>query len=155
MSDSFVRNSTTRSISDTGAEVCLNTWFFVDDTGMVIRIAAKAYSLTGTDEQKLAILKSLAGTDHLTAVQGRVPSRYVTNVDGQEMPGSIPAAALQADPLPVFDDLYSEIEKSLPQLYRAANYEYQPFKMKLNEPFLWVMTTVYESPDGQLVARVS
>ncbi len=57
------QNPTSRSVSDTDAEICLNTRFLVDDTGMVIRIAAKAYSLTGSDEQKLTVLKSLAGTD--------------------------------------------------------------------------------------------
>lgn len=155
MSNFIQQKPTTMSVSDTDAEICINTWFFVDDTGMVIRIAAKAYSLTGRDDEKLTILKSLAGTDHLSATQGRVPSRYITEVDGTEMPGSIPAAAIQADPLPVFEDLFTEIEESLPQLYRAANNEYQPFSMKFVEPFLWVLTSVYESPDGQLIARVS
>ena len=155
MDNTFKIQATTRSVPDTDAEICLNTWFFVDDTGMVIRIAAKAYALTGSDEEKLTVLKSLAGTDHLVATQGRVPDRYVTNVDGEKMPGSIPAAALQTDPLPVFDALFTDIEKSLPQLYRAVDDEYQPFRMKLTEPFLWVMTSVYESPDGQLIARVS
>lgn len=155
MSAFLQQNPTSCNIPDTDAEICLNTWFFVDDTGVVIRIAAKAYALNGTDEQKLAVLKSLAGTDHLSATQGRVPQRYVTNVDGQSTPGCIPAAALQIDPLPVFDHLFTEIEQSLPQLYHAANYEYQPFRMKLVEPFLWIMTSVYEAPDGQLIARVS
>ena len=146
---------TSLSVTDTDAEICLNTWFFVDSTGMVIRIAAKAYALKGTDEEKLAILKSLAGTDHLSATQGRIPTQYVTNVDGQEMAGSIPAAALQTDPLPVFDDLFTEIEKSLPQLYRTVDDEYEPFKLQLTEPFLWVMTSIFESNDGQLIAGVS
>jgi hypothetical protein len=146
---------TSLSVTDTDAEICLNTWFFVDSTGMVIRIASKAYALKGTDEEKLAILKSLAGTDHLSATHGRIPKRYVTTVDGQEMAGSIPAAALQSDPLPVFDDLFTEIEKSLPQLYRTVNDEYEPFKLQLTEPFLWVMTSIFESNDGQLIARVS
>lgn len=151
----FQQNPTSLSVTDADAEICLNTWFFVDSTGMVIRIAAKAYALKGTDEEKLAILKSLAGTDHLSATQGRIPKRYVTNVDGQEMEGSIPAAALQTDPLPVFDDLFTEIEKSLPQLYRTVDDEYEPFKLELTEPFLWVMTSIFESNDGQLIARVS
>jgi hypothetical protein len=155
MPDSFQQKPTTISVTDADAEICLNTWFFVDSTGMVIRIAAKAYSLKGSDEEKLAILKSLAGTDHLSATQGRIPERYVTTVEGQEMAGSIPAAALQSEPLPVFDDLFTEIEKSLPQLYRTVDDQYEPFKLHLTEPFLWVMTSIFESNDGQLVARVS
>lgn len=155
MPDFLQQNLTSLSVPDTAAEICLNTWFFVDDTGMVIRLAAKAYALTGSDDEKLSILKSLAGTDHLSATHGRVPSRYVTEVEGQKMPGSVPAAAIQADPLPVFDDLFTEIEKSLPQLCQAANHEYQTFRMKLVEPFIWVLTSVYESPDGQLIARIS
>jgi hypothetical protein len=149
------QNPTSLSVTDADAEICLNTWFFVDSTGMVIRIAAKAYALKGTDEEKLAILKSLAGTDHLSATQGRIPTKYITDIDGQKMAGSIPAAALQADPLPVFDELFTEIEKSLPQLYRAVDDEYEPFKLQLTEPFLWVMTSIFESNDGQLIARVS
>ena len=77
---------TSLSVTDTNAEICLNTWFFVDSTGMVIRIAAKAYALKGTDEEKLAILKSLAGTDHLSATHGRIPKRYVTTNDGLQLP---------------------------------------------------------------------
>ena len=155
MPDSFQQKPTSLSVTDADAEICLNTWFFVDSTGMVIRIAAKAYALKGSDEEKLAILKSLAGTDHLSATQGRIPERYVTTVEGQEMAGSIPAAALQSEPLPVFDDLFTEIEKSLPQLYRTVDDQYEPFKLQLTEPFLWVMTSIFESSEGQLIARVS
>jgi hypothetical protein len=155
MQEHLQQKPTSFSVTDTDAEICLNTWFFVDSTGMVIRIAAKAYALKGTDEEKLAILKSLAGTDHLTATQGRIPTQYVTNVDGQEMAGSIPVTALQLDPIPVFDDLFAEIAKALPQLYRAVDNEYEPFKLQLTEPFLWVMTSIFESNDGQLIARVS
>ena len=155
MREIIQQNPTSLSVTDADAEICLNTWFFVDSTGMVIRIAAKAYALKGTDDEKLAILKSLAGTDHLSATQGRIPEKYVTTVDGQEMAGSIPAAALQSDPLPVFDDLFAEIEKSLPQLFRTVDDEYEPFKIHLTEQFLWVMTSIFESNDGQLIARIS
>lgn len=71
------QNPTSHSVTDADAEICLNTWIFLDSTGMVIRIAAKAYALKGTDEEKLAILKSLAGTDHLSATQGRIPTKYI------------------------------------------------------------------------------
>jgi len=155
MPDSFQQKPTSLSVTDADAEICLNTWVFVDSTAMVIRIAAKAYALKGTDEEKLTILKSLAGTDHLTATQGRIPTKYSTKLDGQDMAGTIPFAAIQSNPIPVFEDLFTEIEKSLPQLYRAVNDQYEPFKLQLTESFIWVMTSVFESNDGQLIARIS
>jgi hypothetical protein len=155
MPDEIQHNPNTISVTDADTEICLNAWYFVGSAGMVLRIAAKAYALKGSDEEKLAILKMLAWTDYLTAAQGRIPERYVTTVEGQKMVGSIHVAAFHLQPLPVFDDLLAEIGKSLPKLYRSVDDQYLPFKLQLTEPFLWVVTSVVESDDGQLIARVS
>ena len=154
--DAWFRNrKTNRSVSDVDAEICVNCWFYVDSTGVVIRLAAKAYALSGTDDEKLALLKALSATDHLTSIQGKVPQGFILNLDDARLPGAIPAASLQMDPLPVFEDLFEEIIASLPDLIRSVDDEYEKFRMQLNEPFLWVLTSVFESPDGQLIARIS
>ena len=154
--DAWLRSrSTNRSVSNVGAEICLNCWFFVDSTGIVIRLAAKAYALSGSDDEKLGMLTGLAATDHLAAIHGKVPQRFILNLDDVRLPGAIPASSLQLDPIPVFEDLFKEISTSLPDLIRSVDDEYEKFKIQLTEPFLWVLTSVFESSDGQLIARIS
>ncbi len=146
---------TQQSVPHTEAEVCLNCWYFVDATGVVLRLAAKAYALAGTDQEKIVALKAMAATDHLTALQGKVPQRYVLTADDTQFHGAIPASAIEMDPIPVFDDLFQEISENLPELIRSVDDSYEKFQMELNEPFLWVLTSVFESPDGTLIARIS
>lgn len=153
--DSWRQVLTLRSVPHSDAEICVNCWYFVDCTGVVLRLAAKAYALSGTDDEKLTLLKRLSATDHLTAIQGRVPQRYVVSMDGQEFHGAVPASAIEADPVPVFEEMFDQILRTLPELFQAVDDSYQPFKMELREPFLWVSTAVYEESDGTLVARVS
>lgn len=154
--DSWLRNIPTQSsVPHTDAEICVNCWYFVDSTGIVLRLAAKGYALSGTDADKLAVLKALSGTDHLTAIHGKVPSKYVLSTSDGDLRGAIPASALAVDPIPVFDELFQAINDSLPDLIRSVNDNYERFTMELTEPFLWVLTVVFEAPDGTLVARVS
>lgn len=146
---------THRSIPHTNAEICVNCWYFVDATGVVIRLAAKAYALAGTDEDKLLALKLLAGTDHLTAIQAKVPQKYVIAIDHGDLRGAIHASVLSMDPIPVFDELFEQLNASLPSLIQSVDDTYQSFRMQLTEPFLWVLTCVFEDQDGNLVARIS
>ena len=154
--DSWFRNQpTTLGVSHRDAEISLNCWYFTDDTGVVLRLAAKAYALTGTDEEKLAVLKSLSATDHLTATHAKVPGRFEIGMDGQTFRGAVPAMVMEQNALPYFDDLIGKVAGELPKSIHAVNDEPRQFLPKLVEPFLWVSTCVYEAQDGSLVARVS
>lgn len=146
---------TTRSVSHTEAEIGVNCWYFADQTGVVLRLAAKAYALVGSDEEKLAVLKAAAMADHLTATHAQVPPRFVLDCDGQTLKGVVPVSVLQMDPLPFFDDLFGQIDRALPDVLVSIHDEYLKQKTHLVEPFLWVLTAVFESDDGQLIARVS
>jgi hypothetical protein len=146
--------ATTESIPDSAAEIAINCWYFFDDQGLVLRLAAKAYALTGTDSDKLSALRTLAGSDYLTAAQSRVPEGYVTDLGGRKLQGCIPVNVLQMDPVPVFEEMFKKIEEELPDLIRVSGAYHETFQPKLCEPFLWVSTSVYESPDGQLIARI-
>jgi len=155
-SSAWLQNRPTKdSISHVDAEICVNCWYFVDPTGIVLRLAAKAYALCGSDKDKLATLRVLSGTDYLTAIQGKVPRRYVLDVDGQQLCGALPSSVLEMDPIPVFENLFEQIARTLPELFRPKGFDYETFKMSLREPFLWVSTAVFESEDGSLIARVS
>lgn len=153
--NSFLRNEPTNGISHQDAEISHNCWYYVDDTGVVLRIAAKAYALIGTDEEKLAVLKALSASDHLTATHAKIPDRFCLTTDGQKFRGAVPAFTMQQNAIPYFDDLISELVQVFPQNIHAINDEPRVFRMELIEPFLWVSTCVYEEQDGSLIARVS
>jgi hypothetical protein len=154
--EAWLKNrSTHSSVPHNEAEICVNVWHFVDETGMVMMLAAKAYALRGTDDEKLAVLKSLSATDYLSAIQARVPDQYVLSTVDGDLKGVLPASALQMDPVPVFDHLFQKLADSLPSLPISVEGSYRKLKPQLVEPFLWVSTAVYESPDGQLIARIS
>ena len=144
-----------RSVSHRDAEICVNCWYFPDASGIVLRLAAKPYALTGTDDEKLKQIRFLAGADHLTAIHAKVSSKHVIIDGNQELKGVIPVAALQADPLPIFDELFSRIDEALPDAIVSINGEYEQRPCQLIEPFLWVLTSVLESEDGHLIAQIS
>lgn len=145
----------TVGISHTDAEICLSCWYFTDDTGVVLRLAAKAYALTGSDEEKLSILKALSATDHLTATHATVPKRFRITVEHGTFEGAAPVSVLQQNAISYFDDLIEKVMRELPDNIHATNDEPAKFRMEFIEPFLWISTCVYEAQDGSLIARVS
>ena len=136
------------------AEVCLNLWYFVDDSGIVIRIAGKAYALRGTDEEKLAALHLMAGTDHLTATQASVPDRFVIPSEHGELKGAAPFNLFYDNEANGYGALIDQIERELPKGIRSVNGSYEQFSMTIPQQPLIVTTAVYEREDGELVARI-
>jgi hypothetical protein len=145
---------TDRDVPHSTAEVCLNLWYFVDDTGIVLRTAGKAYALAGSDEEKLAALHLMAGTDHLTATLGRVPAACVLNTEDGKLRGAIPVSAIHDHDISVFGLLIDQIEQELPKGIRSMDGTHEHFAVKIPRNPLIVTTAVYERNDGELVARV-
>ena len=136
------------------AEMCLNLWYFVDDSGIVVRIAGKAYALRGSDEEKLAALHLMAGTDHLTATQAKVPDRFVIRTEHGELKGTAPFNLFCDNDANGYDALIDQIERNLPKGIRSVDGRYEQFSIKIPQQPLIVTTAVYEREDGELVARV-
>jgi hypothetical protein len=145
---------TNNDVAHSTAEICLNLCYFVDETGIVLRLAGKAYALTGTQKEKLAALQMMSGSDHLTATQGTVPPQLVIKSEKEDYRGAIPVAVIPQNVTAVFGPLMDQIERELPKLLRSVNDNYEPFCMKLPEEPLCVTTAVYERADGELVGRV-
>ncbi len=145
---------TSRDIPHSSAEICLNLWYFVDDSGVVLRLAGKAYALTGTDDQKLAALHLLSGADHLTATHGSVPSNFRFASEHGELKGAIPVSGIHQSHGDVFGALINQIERELPKCIRSVADNLEQFVMKIPANPLCVTTAVYERVDGELVARV-
>lgn len=136
------------------SELCLNRWYFVDDSGVVLRIAAKVYALSGSEEDKLAILHKLSAADHLTATMHMVPSDFILSVDGQDFIGAIPASAIHDCIDKVFEPLLVQLQKALPQPLHSIDDNYQSFALQIPDDYLCVTTAVYERQDGELVAMI-
>ena len=143
-----------KKVDDTGAEICLNLWYFPDQQGIVLRIAAKAYALKGSDQEKLAVLKSLSGTDHLTATWDGVPKNQVIDQDDRRMEGATHAYAVPMMVTSLFGDLINKVEKQLPVVLRECDGDYVKNIQKIPQEPLTVITAVHETPDGRLVANV-
>src|ERR1035437_5668829 len=60
------------------AELILNLWYVYDDTGVVYSLRARCYVGSGSDEEKLALLRRFAQTDYLIAQPFPVPERFTT-----------------------------------------------------------------------------
>jgi hypothetical protein len=136
------------------AELCLNLWYFVDDSGIVVRIAGKAYALRGSDEEKLVALHLMAGTDHLTATQGKIPEHFIIHTEHGELKGAAPVNLLYDNEANAYGPLIDQIERELPKGIRSVDGNYEQFSIKIPQQPLIVTTVVYEREDGELVARV-
>lgn len=133
-------------------EVCLNVWFIVDSgTGLIYRAAARAYALSGSDNEKARILKSLSVSDFQLSKHFSL-SKYKTSVvepDGTKHS----ADGFFADSLnSLLPDVIDMICKGL-----EADFIAQPkvtpagvkfYKMKIpNNPY-YVSTYIYENDQG-------
>jgi hypothetical protein len=102
-----------------GPEIILNLWYVVDDSGTIYSLRARCYVHNGTEEEKLAFLRSCAETDFLVAQPFPIPERlHTTVVEGnnrQKMPIASHSALQATDGVGVlFEEVFQEMEKQLP-----------------------------------------
>ncbi|MGW0035959.1 hypothetical protein [Gordonia sp. NPDC003376] len=134
-------------------EVCFNLWAFADVSGLIRRISGKAYILDGSDEQKSAVLRSLAGSDFRTAATRPVPDRLgVVDRDGRRIAGAVLPHRLSEVSL-IFGTVLDELSALPVQLCSVAgrSVEFPPPEV---EAPLYVLTVVVEHADGRLVPSV-
>ena len=101
-------------------EACLNVWCIVDEgTGLVYRIAARAYALECPDREKSDVLKRLSFSDFHLARELPVLSKYLTDIvddDGrtQSATGLLPrhVHVVFAD---ILDMVCKELEARVPR----------------------------------------
>lgn len=147
--------STNQDVPHSAAEICLNLWYYVDHSGVVLRLAGKAYALSGSDEKKLAALHHMAGTDHLTATLGAVPQTFKLTSEHGTIRGAIPASDIFLVHGTVFGPLMDQIERDLPKGIRSVNDNYEQFTVRIPQDPLCVTTGVFEEQNGELIARVT
>jgi hypothetical protein len=103
-----------------GQEIILNLWFVIDDEGLIYSLRARCYVHSGTDEEKLAFLQTVAGTDYLIAQSFSIPERFHTTILVGEISKKVPAATYSgiretAPFCTLFEDAIQEMEKQIPK----------------------------------------
>ena len=140
-------------------EVTLNLWHFVDEeTGLVFRLAARAYALLGSDQEKLRVLHRLAGTDFHLAKMCMVPKRYkLTFTDAKTFEGVTRPETAQTDPLVLFKEVVDALEAELPTQARsdAPGGRVRSYRLRIPEDPLIINTCVIEHIDGTLEPRLA
>lgn len=130
----------------TTPELVVNLWAVYDaSVGYVYALAGRAYAVEGTDERKLAVLKSLAHTDYVTARRYTVPSRFAIHYpDGDIQPGFAPVAAVTDPNAQLFEEMFKNIESELPDVFAAPSAEPQRVKQVLPPNPLCIVTLLHE-----------
>jgi hypothetical protein len=113
-----------RAAQNLEAEIILNTWYVTDETGAIYSLRAQMYVGAGTDEEKLAFLRSRAELDYLVATPFAVPESFHTRVvevdpAGESSERQVPVAIigvleLLGGPIVLFEEAFRELERRLP-----------------------------------------
>jgi hypothetical protein len=153
--DKMRQLSTNQDVPHRTAEIRLHSWCYVDHSGVGFRLAGKAYAFSGSDEEKLAALHHMAGTDHLIGTLGTVPARFTLTSEHGTIPGALPASALSDDQDAFFGSLMDQIERDLRKGIRSVHDNYEQFTVSTPQDPLCATTGVFEQQNGELVARVT
>lgn len=138
---------------DSQVELCFNIWAFVDgDAGLVQHGSAKPYLLEGTEEEKLATLRSLSKFDFYSAVPTQMPERFQTVLpNGETFKGALQFSDLERTR---WVEFMMDTALPLPDQIVKVGGEYQAFSFPSSERSVYVLTCVVEGSDGSLVAAV-
>lgn len=137
------------------AETCLNVWCIVDEgTGMVYRIAARAYALNCPDDEKGNLLKRLAMSDFHLARELQALSKYRTEIVDDEgrvqtARGLFPDSVHAVFP-DILDGVCKELERDVPVRPIADVGNPRTYKMKFPAEPYYVLTFLVENARGEL-----
>jgi len=109
----------------TDSEIIVNLWYVYDDLGVIYSLRGRCYVGSGSDEEKLALLRRFAATDYLIAKPFSVPERLHTIVNADDGIRRLPivtpeAFELMNNPVALFEELFVELEKELPAQTRLS-----------------------------------
>ncbi len=100
-------------------EVIVNLWYVIDDQGLIYSLRAKAYVVTGSDEEKLKFLQQRASLDYLIAEPFEIPKRFHIRIGtgpGSEIMPIAHSTSLEVmdSPIALFEDALKIIEGRFP-----------------------------------------
>jgi len=133
-------------------ELVLNLWAIFDgSTGFVYGLAGKAYSVAGSDRQKLDLLKVLSATDHVTAKRYKVPERFsISFIGGRSESGVTYLNSVYTPDAQLFEEVFKNIEQELPPKFNISSEDYELIHQAIPKDPLCVTTVLYEDEVGNI-----
>lgn len=100
-------------------EVIVNLWYVRDEEGVIYSLRAKAYTGSGSDEEKLKFLQQRASLDYLIAEPFEIPRRFHIRVGSGHDSKVMPVAHISMletldSPIALFEDALKVIESRFP-----------------------------------------
>lgn len=138
-------------------ELVFNLWAIYDaSTGTVYGVSGRAYSVSGTDREKLDLLKLLSRTDYVIAKRYQVSERFeIIDMDGA-LKTRVAFLNVVYDPQAAFfEELFKSIESELPPIPDFSSDEFRPIPQKIPEDPLCVTTVLYEDEVGNIRPIIS
>jgi hypothetical protein len=135
-------------------DLAVNLWAYIDEgTRLVYAISGKAYALSGRDEDKLAVLRQLAATDHLTAKRQGLPKRFTVTDGQQTREGMTHPRIIRDNVADAFESVFQSIESNLPPMPDFLTGRHKPQRIP-QEP-LFLLTFLREDDDGNVTPITS
>jgi len=138
-------------------ELVFNLWAIFDaNSGYIYGLSGKAYNISGTDSEKLSLLKVLSATDYVTAKRYEVPSRcQITFTDGSEIKGQVLPQAVHDPNAQLFEEVFRNLQSELPLLPDFSGSEYKAIEQQIPLNPLCVKTILYENESGSIRPIIS
>lgn len=138
------------------SELIVNLWAIYDaSVGAIYCLSGKVYAVSGSDSEKLQLLKSLARTDYLTVKRYPVSDRFaICGPGGQERRGVTYLNALEDGGYTLFAEVFSALELEIPATPDFSGDEPRWIKQKLPDNPLCVVTVLYEDAYGNIRAII-
>lgn len=126
-------------------EIILNLWYVIDDDGLIYSLRARCYVHSGTDDEKLAFLQSLAEIDYLIATPFPIPEEFHVAMDYGDREEKLPMATYKGlretghFPL-LFEKVYDAMQGQLPA----------PTKLSIGQSPIVCITPLRGDEDGNM-----
>lgn len=137
-------------------EVIMNLWCIYDqEDKLIYGLAGRAYYVSGTDDEKTALLKSLALTDYVLAKRLPVPDRFSVELNGETMTGFCNLNELNNPSTTLFEEMYDELQQELDSRYNGNSIDDDPDKaLVIPKNPLFLISALVEDDDGNIRAMM-
>lgn len=139
------------------SELCCNLWAVLDlGTQVIYGLAGKTYSIEGTEDEKLSLLRKLSAFDYQTVETIKLPDRFsLKDGEGQIKKGATTIQAFNDKGSGLFSEMIDHLESMLPKIADYSEIEAKFISQKLSGEPLCVSTLICEDETGNRRAIVN